>query len=141
VIREKKASLLSKGGKVSEAEDESRLGGKKRQALMDLLLDLHVNGQQIMEQDIREEVDTFMFEGHDTTAMGITFALYCIGLYPQVQKKIQEELDAIFDGDARRPVTIDDVRNMKYLECVLKVGATSFIIHLRRNDFTFLLTC
>ncbi|GBL94023.1 hypothetical protein AVEN_207062-1, partial [Araneus ventricosus] len=62
VIREKKASLLSKGGKVSEAEDESRLGGKKRQALMDLLLDLHVNGQQIMEQDIREEVDTFMFE-------------------------------------------------------------------------------
>ncbi|CAL1295803.1 unnamed protein product [Larinioides sclopetarius] len=120
VIREKKASLLSKGGKMSESEDELRLGGKKRQALMDLLLDMHVNGQQIMEEDIREEVDTFMFEGHDTTAMGITFALYCIGLHPQVQRKVQEELDAIFDGDARRHVTIDDVRNMKYLECVLK---------------------
>ncbi|GIX80218.1 cytochrome P450 4C1 [Caerostris extrusa] len=55
--------------------------------------------------------------GHDTTAMGITFALYCIGLYPRVQERVHEELDDIFEGDQERPVTVDDVRNMKYLEC------------------------
>lgn len=53
--------------------------------------------------------------------MGITFALYCIGLYPEVQKKIIEEMDGIFGGDIDRPVTYDDIRNMKYLECALKV--------------------
>ncbi|GFW21917.1 cytochrome P450 4c3 [Trichonephila clavipes] len=102
-----------------ETEDV-RLAGKKRQALMDLLLDQHINGQQLTEEDITEEIDTFMFEGHDTTATAMNFSLYCIGLYPEVQRKIHEELDSIFGEDTERPVTRDDVRDMKYLECVIK---------------------
>ncbi|GFS53384.1 cytochrome P450 4c3 [Nephila pilipes] len=120
VIQEKKTALLAQRSRGSEETEDVRFGGKKRQALMDLLLDQHVNGQQLTEEDIREEVDTFMFEGHDTTAMAMTFALYCIGLYPEVQRKIHEELDSIFGGDTERPVTLDDVRDMKYLECVIK---------------------
>ncbi|GIX80215.1 cytochrome P450 4V2 [Caerostris extrusa] len=64
VIKDKKASLLSgEGAGMGGEEEEARLGGKRRQALMDLLLDVHVKDQQqITEQDIQEEVDTFMFE-------------------------------------------------------------------------------
>lgn len=119
VIKEKKEKLLA-SSKDIEMSNEGEFRTKKRKTFMDILLDMHVNGQQLSEADIREEVDTFMFEGHDTTAMGIIFALYCIGLYPEVQRKVTEELDEIFAEDINRPVTYDDTRNMKYLECVLK---------------------
>ncbi|XP_035214782.1 LOW QUALITY PROTEIN: cytochrome P450 4c3-like [Stegodyphus dumicola] len=121
VIKEKKESMLNHLVKNEEPENvPDSYQGKKRKAFMDLLLDCISLEQQLDEQDIREEVDTFMFEGHDTTAMGIIFALYCIGLYPEVQKKVTDELDEIFGDDVERSVTHDDVRRMKYLECTLK---------------------
>ena len=46
--------------------------------------------------DIQEEVDTFMFEGHDTTAASLNWACHLIGSHPDVQKKLHEELDRIF---------------------------------------------
>ncbi|XP_054724770.1 cytochrome P450 4c3-like isoform X1 [Uloborus diversus] len=121
VIKEKKAKLLSKReSQSSKSNKDNEFYSKERKTFMDLLLDLHIEGEHLGESDIREEVDTFMFEGHDTTAVGITFALYCIGLYPDVRKNIELELEEIFQGDKERPASYDDLRNMKYLECVLK---------------------
>ncbi|KAG8200762.1 hypothetical protein JTE90_006346 [Oedothorax gibbosus] len=122
VIRERKQELLIQRKLKIEEEDKSEEenGKRKRKAFLDLLLDLHINDGVLTERDIREEVDTFMFAGHDTTAMGISWALYNIGLLPDVQARIHEELDRIFGEDRDRPVTTQDVREMKYLECVLK---------------------
>lgn len=78
------------------------------------------------EEDIREEVDTFMFEGHDTTSMGICWSLYLIGLDQKVQAKVHEELDSIFGDDRERPINIDDLANMKYLECCIKEALRLF---------------
>ncbi|KAG8177135.1 hypothetical protein JTE90_012016 [Oedothorax gibbosus] len=111
VIKEKKEKFLR-----GEYESEKR----KRKPLMDLLLEHHINSQDLTEEDIREEVDTFTFEGHDTTSMGMSWALYLIGLYEDVQLKIQEELNGIFGSDVDREVTTDDLNDMKYLDCVLK---------------------
>ena len=36
------------------------------------------------------------FQGHDTTAAGITWALYLLGRHPAVQKQAQEEVDSFF---------------------------------------------
>ena len=34
-------------------------------------------------------------QGHDTTAIGLTWALFCIGNYPEVQQQLQEEIDSV----------------------------------------------
>ncbi|KFM65250.1 Cytochrome P450 4c3, partial [Stegodyphus mimosarum] len=121
VIRERKKELLKRKKEEEEGENHADdVETKKRKAFLDLLLDLHIKDNILSEQDIREEVDTFMFAGHDTTAMGISWALYNIGLRPDIQEAIHEELDVIFGNDDQRPITVEDVREMKYLECVLK---------------------
>ena len=37
-----------------------------------------------------------MFEGHDTTTAGIGWATHLIGQHPEVQEKLQKEMDSIF---------------------------------------------
>jgi len=119
VIREKRSEWRDKPKLDMEAEEPFLGLGKKRLAFLDLLINVSDDGKYLTDEDIREEVDTFLFEGHDTTAAGIAFALLAVGYQPDVEEKIQKELDDIF-GTSNRPATIEDLKRMTYLECVLK---------------------
>ncbi|OWF49810.1 cytochrome P450 4V2-like isoform X1 [Mizuhopecten yessoensis] len=97
----------------------------KRLAFLDMLLCASAEGHHLSFEDIREEVDTFMFEGHDTTAAAITFCTHLIGDHPHVQDKLHEEMDQIF-GDSDRPANMKDLKEMKYLECTVKEALRLF---------------
>lgn len=120
VINRRK-SMLASNPRAEDDVDES-LGIKKKHTFMDVLLKGRINGDPLTEEDIREEVDTFMFEGHDTTAIGISFVIKCIADHPIVQQNICDELKKIFGGDRDRPATYNDLQEMKYLEMVIKEG-------------------
>ena len=68
-------------------------------------------------EDVRSEVDTFMFEGHDTTSAGMNWALLLLANHMQHQQRVHSELDGIFgvDDDLRTPPTMDDLNQMKCL--------------------------
>lgn len=123
VIRTRK-QILSQNDKSDQPVHSS--GYSK--AFLDVLLKHHLEDATLSEEDIIEEVNTFLFAGHETTAVGLTFLLYILGLHPDVQKKVVEEIDLIFDGDFERDVTREDVSCMKYLDCVMKESQRIFTI-------------
>jgi cytochrome P450 len=71
------------------------------------------------DKDIREEVDTFLFEGHDTSSISMTMTLVLLGIYPDIQDRARDELHSIF-GDSDRDATMEDLNAMKYVEAVIK---------------------
>ncbi|CAI2352859.1 unnamed protein product [Caenorhabditis sp. 36 PRJEB53466] len=97
---------------------------KRSMAFLDLLLELRHEGL-MNEEDIREEVDTFMFEGHDTTSSSMGWTLWCMAHNPDIQEKVIEEVDRIF-GSSDRDCTNDDLKQMKYLEKCLKESLRMF---------------
>ncbi|XP_075226509.1 cytochrome P450 4C1-like isoform X1 [Lycorma delicatula] len=100
--------------KTEDENNESVLGLKKPSPLLDLLIDYNMT-----DEEIKSQVNTFMAAGYDTVATTINFTIYCLMKYPETQDKVIEELNEIF-GDSDRPATNDDLKNMKYLECVIK---------------------
>ncbi|UJR29572.1 hypothetical protein I4U23_010789 [Adineta vaga] len=92
---------------------------KRRLAFLDSLL-TQMQAEKLSLDDIQEEVDTFMFAGHDTTAAALNFFCYLMGCYPDVQAKVHAEMDVIFGDDRKRPCTMEDIQQMTYLDCVIK---------------------
>lgn len=70
-----------------DVDEPNDIGEKKRLAFLDLLLESAENGAVISDEEIKEQVDTIMFEGHDTTAAGSSFFLSLMGIHQDIQVK------------------------------------------------------
>ena len=99
-----------------EIQNDSMVSNE-RLAFLDQLLLMEQKGEITLDE-IEQEVDTFMFEGHDTTASGITWVCHLLGNYPEVQKKAIEEIDSVL-GEAHE-ISYEHLSQLKYLECIIK---------------------
>ncbi|CAL1271346.1 unnamed protein product [Larinioides sclopetarius] len=93
---------------------------KERKSLVKLLLKEYYLSKEISEEDIRDQLMTFTIAGQDTTKIALSWILYMLGLHAEIRGKVYEELDLIFGVDHERHATAEDLKNMKYLECVIK---------------------
>ncbi|GES75026.1 cytochrome P450 [Rhizophagus clarus] len=64
--------------------------------------------------------------GTDTTANLDSFIIYYLGRYPDVRKKMIDEIGRIFQDNKTRPITKSDVHNLKYCEAIAKEVARIF---------------
>jgi len=83
---------------VDEITNSDDKKSTRRLVFLDSLL-TQMHKEKLTLDDIQEEVDTFMFEGHDTTAAAISFFCYLMGCYPDVQAKVHAEMDSVFGGN------------------------------------------
>ncbi|XP_058443127.1 cytochrome P450 4c3-like [Malaya genurostris] len=98
----------------------SEINQKRHLAFLDLLLDIKQNGVPLTDREIRDEVDTFILGGHDTTATAIGWLMYLLGTNQHIQDRLFEEIDAVMGQDRDRPPTMSELNEMKYLDCCIK---------------------
>ncbi|XP_029666547.1 cytochrome P450 4C1-like [Formica exsecta] len=120
IIRKKKFARMQDNKSQNKQDDSNTLNKQKRKSLLDLLLDINEkDGVLLNDEDLRGHVTTFIFAGHDTTAISVSWALFCIGNDFKCQEKIHEELKEIFK-DSQRPASVKELSQLKYLERVIK---------------------
>jgi cytochrome P450 len=58
--------------------------------------------EALTDSEVMGNLFVFMLAGHETSANSIHFSLLLLAIHPEIQKKVQKELDEIFQG---RPVS------------------------------------
>ena len=98
---------------VTDILDQRRGSGADRTDLLSMLLD---SDTAMADEQIRDEMVTFLVAGHETTALTLTYTLDLLSRNPEPAERLHAELSETLSG---RP-TIDDVLTFEYTEAVVK---------------------
>ncbi|XP_005367120.1 cytochrome P450 3A9 [Microtus ochrogaster] len=103
---------------------ENRMQEKEKQRVDFLQLMINSQNSNIKEShkalsdlEIVAQSVIFIFAGYETTSSALSFALYLLATHPDVQKKLQDEIDAALPNKA--PPTYDALVQMEYLDMVI----------------------
>jgi cytochrome P450 len=70
----------------------------------------------LSDERLRDEMMGFLFAGHETTAMALTFTCYLLATHPDVQRRLREEIAAVLKEE--RP-TVTDLAGFDLLDRVV----------------------
>ena len=92
---------------------ERRASKEDRGDLLSMLIeavDDEEAGAQMSDEQVRDESITMLLAGNETTANGLTFALWLLAANPEIQEAVAAEADAVI-GD--RPASAEDYPRLK----------------------------
>lgn len=91
----------------------------ERPDVMSLLLEARDadDGETLSDTEVRDQVMTLLFAGHDTTTSTVTFLLYELARHPAALAKVLDEQDRVLAG--RAPTVAELTSELPQLEMVL----------------------
>ncbi|HEY8563937.1 MAG TPA: cytochrome P450 [Beijerinckiaceae bacterium] len=83
---------------------ERRRGGTAWPDLIALLLDARDpdSGRAMDDQEIADNLLTFITAGHETTALALTWTFYLLSHHPAVERRLLDEIETVTGGGALR---------------------------------------
>ncbi len=96
---------------IQERRQQNHNSGEDILSLMMSACD--VDGQPMSDIELRDELMTLLFGGHETTASALAWAFYWIHQLPEVRDKLLKELETL--GDQPEPT---DIARLPYLNAV-----------------------
>lgn len=96
---------------------ERRASGVGDDLLSDMLRAQDVDGSQMTDKQLRDEVMTLLLAGHETTALTLSWAWYLLATHPEAQAELQEEVDRVLCG---RVPAASDVGQLTYTNDVVR---------------------
>uniref|UniRef100_UPI003B63328F cytochrome P450 4C1-like n=1 Tax=Microplitis mediator TaxID=375433 RepID=UPI003B63328F len=104
----------------SNSDSQSDDGTKRRRlAFLDILIAASKRESGVDRKGISEEVDTFVFEGHDTTATALLFAVLLLAEHKDIQNRARTEIEEVLK-ESNGKMSIDAIQRLPYLECCIK---------------------
>ncbi|XGV95451.1 MAG: cytochrome P450 [Leptolyngbya sp. BL-A-14] len=95
------------------AERREKGGGDRIDILSMMMAARDETGQPMTDQELRDELMTLLFAGHETTATAMSWALYWIHHLPDVRQKLLQELATL--GETPDPT---DIFRLPYLTAI-----------------------
>ncbi|XP_069342592.1 cytochrome P450 3A4 isoform X2 [Eulemur rufifrons] len=103
---------------------ESRLQDKQKHRVdfLQLMIDSQNSKETeshrvLSDEEIIAQSIIFIFAGYDTTSSVLSFIMYELATHPDVQQKLQEEIDAALPN--KTPATYDALLQMEHLDMVV----------------------
>ena len=69
------------------------------------------------DEQVRDEIMTFLVAGHETTALALSWALYLLSRNAGAEEKLHEEVDRVL---ADRLPSISDLPSLTFVDSVIK---------------------
>jgi cytochrome P450 len=102
----------------AEIAERRRHPDESRRDVLSLLLGVRdQTGEGFADREVRDQLMTLMFAGHDTSTSTLTFMMYELARRPDVIEKLQEEQDRVLGGSVPDIETLE--KEMPYLGMVL----------------------
>ncbi len=96
---------------------ERRARGESKGDLLSMLLDVRdENGEGMTDQQLRDEVLTIFFAGHETTASTLSWVFYLLSQHRDWDQRVRLELARVLKG---RLPTSDDLPNLRDTRLVI----------------------
>jgi cytochrome P450 len=92
--------------------------------LLALLLGAHEQtGETLTPEQLRSEMISLFFAGHDTLANTLTWTWYLLAQHPEADRELHGELSRVLGG---RPATLSDLPNLPYTRMVIEESMRLF---------------
>ncbi|KAI6651668.1 Cytochrome P450 4F4 [Oopsacas minuta] len=111
----------------SLVENPNLVANKPNKDFIDILLtSKDSSGNGLADEGIVEEMTTFLFEGHDTTASAISWTLHLLGAHAKYQAMCREEVRRVLNGRNSDTIQWEDLSNLTFLTMCIKESMRLF---------------
>uniref|UniRef100_A0A6B2L684 Cytochrome P450 n=1 Tax=Arcella intermedia TaxID=1963864 RepID=A0A6B2L684_9EUKA len=124
-----KGTIIQKRESKTEAKD-----------LLSFLCQLrYEDGSMMSEKHVIDHCTTFLFAGEDTTACTLSWVMYYISLYPDIQERLQDEVDEVLKGSLPTMETIHQLHlcNNVIKETLRIQPVVPYISRIANRDYEF----
>eukprot|EP00931_Biecheleriopsis_adriatica_P053309 TRINITY_DN31187_c0_g1_i2.p1 TRINITY_DN31187_c0_g1~~TRINITY_DN31187_c0_g1_i2.p1 ORF type:complete len:531 (+),score=61.62 TRINITY_DN31187_c0_g1_i2:68-1660(+) len=92
---------------------------RERKDLLALFVQAEAEDQSMTTEWLRDVVLNMVIAGRDTTACTLSWMFYILATHPEIQQKLQEEIDSKFKVDAKPTLQSLSANELPYLNGVL----------------------
>ncbi|KAF9576881.1 hypothetical protein EC968_000005 [Mortierella alpina] len=107
--------IAANGGQFSQKEDAT---SQKKDMLTMLLMD-QLMGEGGTDLQIRYDVFTAIFAGHETTSASLSWTFYELATHPKIQARLREETRQLYNDTDGAP-SYDELNSLPYLNAVIR---------------------